>query len=451
MAAAARKTESRLQAFKSSKIIYLGDAQKVDRVDPLTANQLKFAMFTAAQVQKNDTAETKYCMTFQQFFDLCKMTEGGENYKRVFAEARKLTKLGIDFIDNNGDLVGFNWLASVRVSPKKGEVIYTLSAELMPFYKTKQGTFAVIQLLDYMPLRSKYSLLLYEFLAKWQNDGKVYQTIEQLRDQLQVPSDLYPRTVNFIHRVIKGAVEEINEKASTAFTVKMFEQRVSNRKVTGIMFVIKPILTIPAPDADLIELLTKRCKVDPTAATRIVNTYSRARIEANVRRALEIDSQGRARKGLAAVACAAIAEDYMGVEQVPLFDKAEADPAKKGRPKKNALPGDPACPLCAGMGIITGPDGKVAHCKCVALPPDPVEDEDRETWRGEGADAIAAAMADFGTLDRPPAPRSAAPEPQPTEPEPKPTGAGLALAELKRRDREREAENKTAPNGAESN
>ena len=411
MAAAARKTDARLQAYKSSKIIYLGDAQKVDRVDPLTANQLKFAMFTAAQVQKNDTAETKYCMTFQQFFDLCKMTEGGENYKRVFTEARKLTKLGIDFIDSNGDLVGFNWLASVRVSPKKGEVIYTLSAELMPFYKTKQGTFAVIQLLDYMPLRSKYSLLLYEFLAKWQNDGKVYQSIEQLRDQLQVPPDLYPRTVDFLRRVVKGAVEEINEKASTAFTVKMFEQRVSNRKVTGIMFVIKPILTIPAPDTDLIEILTKRCKVDPAAAARIVNTYSRDRIEANVRRALEIDSQGRARKGLAAVACDAIAEDYMGVEQIPLFD--EAEPAKRIRPKKNALPGDPACPLCAGKGIITGPDGKATNCSCVALPPDPNAPEDHETkWKGPGVDALREAFTE--TIGNGPA---AAAPPEPIEPE----------------------------------
>jgi plasmid replication initiation protein len=401
-------------------------------------------MFTAAQVQQSDTSETKYCMTFQQFFDLCKMTEGGENYKRVFAEARKLTRLGIDFTDKNGDLVGFNWLASVRVSPKKGEVVYTISAELMPFYKTKQGTFAVIHLLDYMPLRSKYALMLYEFLAKWQNDGKVYQSIEQLREQLQVPDDLYPRTVDFLRRVVKGAVDEINEKASTAFTVKMFEQRVSNRKVTGIMFVIKPIMTVSAPDADLIELLIKQCKVEAAAAARIVNTYSRARIEANVRRALEINSQGKARKGLAAVACDAIAEDYMGIEQIPLF---EAEPAKRGRPKKPA-PVDPACPYCAGTGVIFDKEtNNTSRCRCQPAPEMP--DEDRERWTGEGADMIKAAFAEIGNGPGPVA-RPTAPVEEP-EAKSTPRPARLAVEELKRREREREAAQKnSAPTEAQN-
>ena len=70
------------------------------------------------------------------------------------------------------------------VSPKSGTVTYSIDKNLLPFYTSRAGTFALIELLDYMPLRGKYSLLLYEFLSKWRSAGQVYQTIEQLRAQL---------------------------------------------------------------------------------------------------------------------------------------------------------------------------------------------------------------------------------------------------------------------------
>ena len=140
--------DARLTAYKSNKIIYIGNAQRVDRWDELTANQLKIAMFSAAQVRPEDSPLNEYTMTFKEFSELAgldKDSSGGANYKRVFNEARKLSKLGVDFVAADGTLIGFNWLVSVRVSPKSGTVTYSIDKNLLPFYTSRVGTFALIE------------------------------------------------------------------------------------------------------------------------------------------------------------------------------------------------------------------------------------------------------------------------------------------------------------------
>lgn len=447
-----------LTAFKANRIIYLGDAQKVTQWDELSPTQLKLAMYSAAQVRPDDTQQTRYTLTFKQFADLTGMDEdsaGGADYKRIFTEAKRLAQRGVDFIDANGDLVHFNWLFGVRVSPKSGTIAYSIEDNLLPFYKTRSGAFAVISLLDYMPLRGKYSLLLYEFLAKWRTAGQVYQTIPQLREQLQVPPNLYPRTVNFLQRVLKGAVDEINEKSTVSFRVRTVEKRGPRDRLEGIMFILQSLTTAETEREELLVLLTTR-QIDKPAAHAIINARSRRRIMDNIAAAdryIKKQKELGLPYNMAAITCTAIANDWAGADLgQPLFDVTEAAPIAPPEP----------CKICAGKGIITGPDDSYTHCKCVALPPAPVEDEDRQPITGPIADAFKEVFAEIGNG---PAAAAAQPTPAPVEPEMDPETAArheLALlftAEARRRMREREARDaaakaakKTAPNGAaESN
>lgn len=374
----------RLRAYKSNQIIYLGDAT-VRHWDELTPNQLKIAMFSAAQVRPDDTAETKYTMTFHQFAELCRFDEdtaGGKDYERIYKEARKLSKLGVDFIAANGDLVGFNWLTSVRVSPKSGTVTFKLDEALLPFYKTRRGTFAIIELMDYMPLRGRYALLLYEFLAKWKSAGQVYQSIDDLRQQLRISPGLYPRTVDFMRRAVDGAVEEINKKATISFTVKMMERRGKNAKVEGVTFQIIPIQHEQKADDGPMEQLLN-CGVDTPVAMALIEKYSRERIVANIGKALEIEKGGKIKKSLAATVCAAIKEDYAGAEQLLLISPEL---------ETNAPPKTP-CPECGGAGIITdfAANRTIACPKC-SPPKQAAADDPDAPWQPEGAGVEVFAM-----------------------------------------------------------
>lgn len=319
--------KSDLVAFKSNQIIYLGDCQ-VKHWDELTPNQLKIAMYSAAKVQPDDTSETKYTMSFREFADLCKFDEdttGGAAYDRIYREARKLARSGVDFVTKEGDTVIFNWLNSVRISPKSGTVKYKLDESLLPFYKTQKGTFAIVNLLDYMPLRGKYALLLHEFLAKWQSKGCVFQTVEQLRLQLRVPEGKYKRIIDFMAWVLRPALEEINEKAQHAFKARVEEKRGKYNRIEGITFYIEPIGQETQITESSVALL-RSCGVSEQVATDYANQYSLARIRANVELAKSKATNGQA-KQLPAIALAAVSEDYAEVEQISLLT-AEREAAK---------------------------------------------------------------------------------------------------------------------------
>jgi len=396
-----KKPESKIQAYKANKIIYLGDARKVIRVDPLTLNQLKIAMYSAAQVGPNDTADTEYKIKFTEFAKLCgldEISDGGDNYRRVFDEAKKLLKLGLEFTDSDGSLIAFNWLTSVKVTPGKRELLYSLSRELLPFYKTRQGSFSVISLLDYMPLKSKYSLMLFEFLSKWKNAGQVYQTIEQLRGQFHIPDGKYSRSSMFMAEIITPAIAEINEKTIVSFAVKIIEKRGVRDKIEGVTFVITPVGAADQPiSQDVISLidLLKASGVSAPMAKSLAGTYSRARIIGNLATAKKLSAAGQIKKSLPAAICAAIKDDYAGVE--PAEPVAVAPPAVVAAGPAAAGAGEQEpCAKCGGAGIITDwAKNTVSHCP-TCRPPKPVpESEDPDApWAVKGVAAqIAKALA----------------------------------------------------------
>ena len=393
---AADNIDARLTAYKSNKIIYIGNAQRVDRWDELTANQLKIAMFSAAQVRPDDSPLNEYTMTFKEFSELAgldKDSSGGANYKRVFNEARKLSKLGVDFVAADGTLIGFNWLVSVRVSPKSGTVTYSIDKNLLPFYTSRAGTFALIELLDYMPLRGKYALLLYEFLSKWRVAGQVYQSIPDLRAQLQVPEGKYPRIVDFLAWVIKPAIDEINDKATVSFKVKTTEKRGGRGKLEGILFSIKPITTVVAEQAELLELMTA-VEIPEPVALAIVNDperpVNRDYIQKNIKAGDEylriLAARKETPKSKKSIYMAALQNDWAGLRSpLPLFDAEEVAP-----------PG--LCPICAGVGIVTGPDGKMKNCSCLAISSDVSGPEDHETkWKGPMVETLQEVFATIGS------------------------------------------------------
>lgn len=323
--------KTQVKAFKSTQIIYLGDCE-VKHWDELNSNQLKIAMFSASKVQENDTGETKYIMKFKDFADLCKFdedTSGGANYEKIYKECKKLARSGVDFINKQGKIIIFNWLDRVTIDPKGGKVIYYLDPRLLPFYKTQVGTFAIINLLDYMPLRGKYALMLFEFLAKWQNAGEVYQTIDQLRDQLRIAVNKYTQTRDFFNKVINPAVEEINAKTEYTFKVEVQERRGKHDTVEGINFVLKSIKaeleeTLSPELAELVELLCS-LGVERPAAHKLVKTFPQEIIISNIKFAKSEDKKDK-RANFAGFLCRAISENW-SAQNPKSSEKKPANPA----------------------------------------------------------------------------------------------------------------------------
>lgn len=369
--------KKRVVAYKSAQIIHLGEAE-IKHWDELSANELKIAMLSASKVRPEDTHETEYSMSFTEFADICKFdadTAGGQNYKQIYQSAKKLARSGVDFQTPNGDIVIFNWLDHVTIRPRSGTVTYHLDPRLLPFYKTRSGSFAIINLLDYMPLKGRYSLLLYEFLAKWRRHGKVYQSITDLRAQLHVSPEKYKLPADFMKRVVNAAVAEINAKTMYSFKVTMEEKLGKWQSIEGITFILEPIQhEKPNSNQDLIDKLTE-AGVAANVAGTITETYSRTRIQANLDLAMQMKEAGKIRTTLAATVFSAIREDYAGAEQLLLIPPF---------PEENTTP-QARCPECDGARIITDfAANRTMPCpRC--SPPKAVDPDDPDApWKPEG-------------------------------------------------------------------
>lgn len=229
-----------LIAYKHNRLIYFGDCE-VKKLDVLTKNQMKIVTLSATKVNSEDESHKVYEMSFREFAKLAKIDEN--NYDDIYKEAKKLARLGVDVIRPDGAIMIFNWLNSVIIEKKSGKITYEIDKNLLPFYKVAKASkqFSKIHLLDYMPLQSKYSVRLYEFLAKWQNAGKVYQTIEQLRQQLQVEKNKYTRVSNFVARCITEPLKEISINAKNAFSVEAEYEYGNKKNVTAVTFFINKI------------------------------------------------------------------------------------------------------------------------------------------------------------------------------------------------------------------
>ena len=239
--------KQQLIAYKHNRLIYFADC-KIKKHDILTKNQMKIVTLSATKVNLDDETHKVYEMTFKEFAKLAKIDEN--NYDDIYKEAKKLARLGIDVIRPDGSIMIFNWLNSVIIEKNSGKINYEIDKNLLPFYKVAKHDkqFSKIHLLDYMPLQSKYSVRLYEFLCKWQNAGQVRQTAEQIREQLQLKKTTYSRPYDFYINCLKNPLKEINENAKNAFSVTAKYEYGDKKTVKAVTFHINKIKSATEPE-----------------------------------------------------------------------------------------------------------------------------------------------------------------------------------------------------------
>lgn len=233
-----------LIAYKNNRLVCFADCE-IKQLDPLTKNQMKIVTLSATKVNSEDEPHKYYEMSFKEFAKLANVNK--DDYTAIYKQVRKLTRLGVDVKDKDGTLIMFKWMQDVKI--KDGIIQYRLNDTLLEYYKITKTTkkFSKIHLLDYMPLQSKYSVQLYEFLCKWQNAGQVKQTVEQIREQLQLKKTTYSRPYDFYVNCLKNPLEEINENAKNAFTVIAEYEYGDKKTVKAVTFHIKKIKSDPAP------------------------------------------------------------------------------------------------------------------------------------------------------------------------------------------------------------
>src|SRR5690606_23398457 len=139
------------------------------------------------------------------------------------------------FIPDEDGFITTNWVASQRYKEGEGIIKLSFSPYLKPYLLQLKTQFTSYKLSNILSLGSGYSIRLYELMKKWQHLGEREYPVDELKLKFGIEEGTYSRYTHFKNRVLKRAIEEVNEK--TDLHIKFTEIK-KGRKVEKIGFTI---------------------------------------------------------------------------------------------------------------------------------------------------------------------------------------------------------------------
>ena len=259
-----KEKRNKLSYLKSNDLIQMRGT--VVRRDPLSETKRKIIALEASKVKDSDTHETVFTIAPREFIDLCGIDKSGKAYEHIFSEIYDLKAKAIAFVNERGNISIESYMDNIEMDRESGEVRYTIPRALIPHFQ-RYAQFTRLDLIEYMPMRGQYALLLYELLMSWREAGKVYYTVEDLRRLLEVPEDAYPLAKDFMKRVVNSATDQINTRIKGR-KIKTETKYGYRRKVEGVTFFI------PKERAALPEKTNTECSAEELEEMGQINMFN---------------------------------------------------------------------------------------------------------------------------------------------------------------------------------
>lgn len=217
--------------------------------------QQKIILHIISKIKPMDTQlQQTYSFNYYDFCRLCgkPQPKGGKDFAEFKDSLLDLRRMAseVAYIDNKGHerYTSIGWVTWYDFDTKSGEVQVSLDRNLAPFLLELKGLYTTYPLLFILPMKSKYSVRLYELLKSYSNTGFCEIEINELRRLLQnkyifdedkgVTRELkeseikleYSQFSDFNRFVLKRATEEINK--NTDIFVEYRVNRVKRQPVS---------------------------------------------------------------------------------------------------------------------------------------------------------------------------------------------------------------------------
>ena len=233
----------------------------------LSLQQQKLVAYTISKIKPNQESFEWLDISVQDFNALCGKTSnaGSNDYilfrdsimglsETFFLEEIETDEDGNAKRDKNGNYIkkttNVNWIdfeLEERVN-SKGEVVASrgkikLNEKLNRHLIGLKGVYTSYSLQFILPMKSKFSIRLYEYIKSFSNYGNIIELdLEDLKDVMLSENDgvrdpnKYKKYSDFKRRVLEDAIEEINHY--TDIKVEIMEEKVFKRNVYAIVFKI---------------------------------------------------------------------------------------------------------------------------------------------------------------------------------------------------------------------
>ena len=135
-------------------------------------------------------------------------------------------------MEPDGSYALIGWLSKVLISPKSGKITIGFDEDMQKYLMGLYDNYTQYSLLCVLPMKSSYSVRLYELLKSYAVSKKTIKEfdLDDLKIKMAAPYDRFP---DFRRKAIEVAVREINEYTDIEVS---WEPVKKGRKVIKVSF-----------------------------------------------------------------------------------------------------------------------------------------------------------------------------------------------------------------------
>lgn len=203
----------------------------------LNTVEMKILLSIIALVRKDDVDFQTYKIPIKYFDFIVE----NQNYSRLKGYCKNLMTKPLEINTDDGWMI-FNWFSHIAYKRKDGFIEASISPRLKPYLLQMNHNFAQYDLENIMPLKSEYSIRIYEILKRYEyqyTKGKkknipINISLNELYETMRVPKS-YMFFNEFKKKVILVSQKELAQYTDIYFD---FEEEKLSRKVIGLNFKI---------------------------------------------------------------------------------------------------------------------------------------------------------------------------------------------------------------------
>ena len=203
----------------------------------MTLQQQKMLLYMISKIKPNEPESKEYTISIRDYCRCCGIDyNNGGNYAYIKETLKNIADKSMWLCLPSGTETLLRWLDRVRINKQSGNITYTFHEDMLPFLLNLQDRYTQYCFQDILPMKSTYSIRIYELLRSYFNLRKpITFSLDELRHKLNC--EKYPRFSNFKQKVLDVAVEEINEHTDLFVEYKL--EKIESRSYNRITFFVQ--------------------------------------------------------------------------------------------------------------------------------------------------------------------------------------------------------------------
>lgn len=217
---------------------------------PMRIREQKIFRLLISQVQPDTEEFRTFQIPLQLLAQVLNISSVASLKRDIYkiTESLSMQLLAVHVQSNEKERDGWRMMPIMEMAEYDGHYLrLKLSSTMYPYLTKLKGDFTTYPITTITNFTSAYAMRIYEMLLmvfnKYMRKKTIFKvSVDKLRDILRDPQEIqpkYPYYANFKARVLKPAVEQINNNLLTEFTVTFAELKDSGKCVSTLQFVLK--------------------------------------------------------------------------------------------------------------------------------------------------------------------------------------------------------------------